>query len=237
MTESLRLDKRLAHMLQCSRREAELYITGGWVRVDGVVVDEPQHRVGDGQKIELDPQARAEPVEPVTILLHQPPDTDPDTAVRLITPASHAQDDPSDRQVLKGHFARLSAALPLQPGAGGLAVFTQDWRVVRKLTDDAYPVEQEYIVEVAGAMAPGGLELLQRGLSFEGRLLPPVKASWQSENRLRFAVKNPRQGQIRSVCEQVGLRVLAMKRIRIGRLPLAKLPPGQWRYVGARERF
>jgi 23S rRNA pseudouridine2604 synthase len=239
MNENLRLAKRLAHLLPCSRREAELYITGGWVKVDGVVVEEPQFRVTDEQKIELDPQAKAEALEPVTILLHQPGDADPQTAVQLVSPASHAPDDPSTRRVLKGHFARLSPALPLQPGAGGLAVFTQDWRVVRKLTDDANPVEQEYIVEVAGVIASGGLELLQHGLSLEGRALPPIKVSWQSENRLRFAIKIPRPDQIRisSMCEQVGLKVVTMKRIRIGRLPMAKLQAGQWRYMDVRERF
>lgn len=237
MSENPRLAKRLALMLPCSRREAELYITGGWVRVDGVVVDEPQFRVGDEQKVELDPQAVAEPQEPVTLLLNQPSDAEPESAAKLISPTSHAPDDPSGRRVLRGHFARLTMALPLQAGAGGLAVFTQDRRVVRKLGDESYPVEQEYIVEVDGEMMPGGLELLQHGLSFEGRALPALKASWQSENRLRFALKNPQPGQIQAMCVQVGLTVVGMKRIRIGRVPMAKLPPGQWRYMDARERF
>jgi 23S rRNA pseudouridine2604 synthase len=236
MTESLRLAKRLAQLLQCSRREAELYIAGGWVRVDGVVVEEPQFRVTD-QKIELDSQARAEPLEPATILLHQPPNIEPEAVVQLISPASHAPDDPSNRHVLKGHFARLSPTLPLQPGAEGLVVFTQDWRVLRKLTEDADRVEQEYVIEVAGTIVPGGLELLRHGLSFKGKALPSIKASWQNENRLRFALKDPLPGQLRHVCEEVGLSVVAMKRIRIGGVPLAKLPPGQWRYLGPRERF
>ncbi len=236
MTESVRLAKRLAHQLPCSRREAELYIKGGWVRVDGVVVEEPQFRVTD-ETIEVDPQAKPEPQEPATLLLHQPPEADPERAVQLISPASHAPDDPNDRRMLKCHFTHLSPTLPLQPGAGGLVVFTQDRRVLRKLTDDADRLEQEYIVEVAGELASGGLERLQHGLSFERRALPPIKVSWQNETRLRFALKEPRPGQIRDMCEQVELRVLAMKRIRIGRLPMAKLPPGQWRYLGPRERF
>jgi len=237
MTDTLRLSKRLAHLLPCSRREAELYITGGWVRVDGVVVEEPQFRVTEGQKIELDPQAKAEPQAPVTFLFNQPPDVDPAEAGRLISPASHMADDPDRRRVLQGHFARLTSPLPLQPGAGGLAVWTQDWRVTRKLTDEARPVEEEYVVEVSGTMTPGGLERLQHGLSFEGRPLPAIKVSWQNENRLRFALKSPRPGQIRSMCEQVGLSVVSMKRLRVGRLSMAKLPPGQWRYLATGERF
>jgi 23S rRNA pseudouridine2604 synthase len=39
------------------------------------------------------------------------------------------------------------------------------------------------------------------------------------------------------MCDSVGLRLLALKRIRIGRVALAQLPPGQWRYMLADERF
>ncbi|RAR51997.1 UNVERIFIED_CONTAM: hypothetical protein C7454_11577 [Acidovorax defluvii] len=42
---------------------------------------------------------------------------------------------------------------------------------------------------------------------------------------------------IPSICEAVGLRVMALKRIRIGRVPLAKVPEGQWRYLQPWERF
>ena len=71
MTEPVRLAKRLAEMLACSRREAEQYIAGGFVRVDGVVIEEPQHRVQD-QKIEISPEASLLGVVPVTLLLHKP---------------------------------------------------------------------------------------------------------------------------------------------------------------------
>ena len=75
------------------------------------------------------------------------------------------------------------------------------------------------------------------GLSFNGRPLQPIKVSWQNENRLRFALKGIRPGQITSMCEAVGLRVEAIKRIRIGRVPLAKVPEGAWRFLQGWERF
>ena len=56
MSEPIRLSKRLIELVGCSRREAELFIEGGWVTVDGEVIDEPQFKV-DNQKVELDPQA------------------------------------------------------------------------------------------------------------------------------------------------------------------------------------
>ena len=51
MTDPIRLSKALAALLPCSRREAELYIEGGWVLVDGEVVDEPQFMVAE-QKVD-----------------------------------------------------------------------------------------------------------------------------------------------------------------------------------------
>ena len=72
MTDSIRLSKRVAELRACSRREAEQIITGGWVRVDGVVIEEPQFRVAD-QHIAIDPQANPAQAEPVTLLLHKPP--------------------------------------------------------------------------------------------------------------------------------------------------------------------
>jgi 23S rRNA pseudouridine2604 synthase len=240
MSDPIRLAKRLAELVHCSRREAELYIAGGWVRVDGVVVEEPQFMVSE-QKVELHPDATLVPVEPVTILLHQPPDVDinADSIKQLLCSDTRAPDDRSGIRLLKQHFVRLTQCLPLQMHASGLAVFTQDYRVTRKLTEDAATIEQEYIVQVAGELVPDGLKLLNHGLSFNGKPLPPVKVSWQNETHLRFAHKGVQPGQIAHMCKAVGLQVqvLAMKRIRIGRLAMSKLPLGRWRYLMPYEKF
>ncbi len=238
MTEPVRLAKRLAALAHCSRREAELYIAGGWVRVDGQVVEEPQFMVSE-QKVELRPDAKPVALEPVTILLHRPHDVelDADAVKRLVCADAHAADDHSGISILKQHLVRLAPYLPLEPHASGLSVLTQDHRVARKLTDDATTIEQEYVVEVAGEPAPDGLKLLNHGLTYNGKALPSVKVSWQSENRLRFALKGVQPGQIAHMCLSVGLQVRSMKRIRIGRVAMAKLPPGRWRYLLPYEKF
>jgi len=249
MTEPVRLAKALAQMLNCSRREAEQYIEGGWVRVDGVVVEEPQFRVGD-QKLELDRDASLLALTPVTLLLHKPAGCEAglDTAsgkpatsaLQLLTPANRSADDRSGIRPLKKHFSAQTLATPLATPASGLVVFTQDWRVARKLSEDASVMEHEVIVEVTGDLAPGGLERLNRvehGFTWNGVLLPPARVSWQNETRLRFALKGERPGQIAYMCEAVGLNVQAMKRIRVGRVPMSSLAPGQWRYLLHQERF
>ena len=249
MTEPVRLAKRLAQMLACSRREAEQYIEGGWVRVDGVVVEEPQFRVL-AQTIELDPDASLLALTPVTLLLHKPAgyeaglDADPARpaapASQLLIAANQFKDDHSGIRPLRKHFSAQTLATPLATPASGLVVFTQDWRVARKLSEDASVMEHEVIVEVSGALAPEGLQRLNRiehGFTFNGVLLPPAKVSWQNETRLRFALKGERPGQIAYMCESVGLSVQAMKRLRVGRVPMSSLPAGQWRYLLPHERF
>lgn len=249
MTEPVRLAKRLAEMLACSRREAEQYIEGGWVTVDGVVVEEPQFRVAE-QRIEVSPDASLLAVTAVTLLLHKPAGYEagqggmPGGATRaaqaLLVPDALWADDTSGIRPLKKHFTGLTMGAPLAPAASGLVVYTQDWRVARKLTEDASVMEHEVIVDVAGIIKPGGLERLNRidhGFTFGGRLLPPAKVSWQNETRLRFALKGEMPGQVAYMCESVGLQVSGMKRIRVGRVPMSSLPAGQWRYLLPHEKF
>jgi 23S rRNA pseudouridine2604 synthase len=234
-----RLAKRVAALLACSRREAEQYIEGGWVRVDGRVVEEPMFRVSN-QKIEIDRDASLLDLADVTLLLHKPPGLAA-TAQQVLSAANHAPGDPGGERVLKRHFAKLTACVPLETAASGLVVFTQDWRVQRKLEEDAAVMEQEVIVEVEGEVAPATLQRLNQGLVVDGRALPPVKVSLNStgddSSKLRFALKGSHPGLLAYLCERVGLRILSIKRLRIGRVAMAQLPVGQWRYLQAHERF
>ncbi len=239
MSEPLRLDKRLVELFHCSRGEAQKYIEGGWVLVDGEVVDLPQFEVLQ-QKVELHPDATLEPTAPVTFLLNMPTGFDsrePTEPLQLITPDSRAADDKSGIRLLKRHFARLKPTAPLEPGATGLLVFSNDWKVVRRLVDDASKNEQEYIVELDREVEAEQLAQLNRPMTFNNWPIPNTKVSRQSETRLRFALKAVRPGQIEFMCQRVGLTVVAMKRIRIGRVAMGKLLPGQWRFLAAGKLF
>jgi 23S rRNA pseudouridine2604 synthase len=244
MTDTaIRLAKRVAEMIPCSRADAERYIAGGWISVDGAVVEEPATRVTDEQDVAIHPDATADEPAPVTILLHKPVGYNSGVgaqgqpaleclAEETLVPADHG-----GQRFLKRHLARLTLTNPLETSASGLVIYTQDFRVARKLVDEGARVEQEYVVEVSGQIRDGGLALLNHGLSFSGKPIAPMKVSWQNETRLRFALKGVRPGQIEHMCRAVGLTVVAMKRIRIGRVSMASLPVGQWRYLHEYERF
>ncbi|HZX26407.1 MAG TPA: RNA pseudouridine synthase [Telluria sp.] len=219
MDDTIRLNKRVAEQFSCSRGDAEAYIEGGWVSVDGVVVEEAGARVRADQAVALQPGAKPERVEPVTIVLHKPAGVA--ASVELITAAGQQ----GGQRFLRRHLHQLELAAPLDDKAAGMVVYTQDYRVARKFRDET--PEHELLVEVTGALAENGLAQLNQGM----------KVSWQSEGRLRFATKVFKPGLVERLCAAVGLKVKGIRRIRIGRIPLAQLPAGQWRYLHPTERF
>lgn len=236
MSAPTRLDKYVAAMLPCSRSEAQQYIEGGWVSVDGVVVEEPQAAVTT-QQVTLAADAQRGAVEPATLLLHKPAGLNLDAALALVRPDTRSAFDMAKVRVLKRHFLRLNAPLPLEDAASGLLVLTQDGRVLRRLTEDASSIEQEFVVEVRGELRPYGMLRLAHGLVYRQRSLPPCKVSWQNEDRLRFAIKHVQPGQLQHMCAEVGLETISLRRLRVGRIPLGKLAPGEWRYLPGGERF
>jgi 23S rRNA pseudouridine2604 synthase len=119
----------------------------------------------------------------------------------------------------------------------GLLVLTQDGRIAKQLIGEDSLVDKEYLVRVQGKLSEKGLALLNHGLSLDGEALKPAKVSWQNEDQLRFTLREGKKRQIRRMCEMVGLKVMGLKRVRIGKVVLGDLPPGQWRYLGEDERF
>jgi 23S rRNA pseudouridine2604 synthase len=244
MTDTVRLATHLATLIGCSRREAEQYIEGGGVRVDGAVVDEPGYRVRPAQTVALAPGARCEPVPPVTLLLNKPAgistnppaDDTPHPLMALLTPANRLQEDREMRWLSK-HGKGQVLLTPLETGATGLVVVSQDHRIVRKLQTEAGKLEQEYVIETESEIDDEALEKLNLDVTPKGRKRPSAKVSRQSENRLRFALKSPEKGQIAQMCDDAGVVIVGMRRTRIGRLPLAPLTPGQWRFLRGYERF
>lgn len=249
-----RLSKHVMALKDCSRKEAEQYIEGGWVRVNGVVVEEPAHRA-NREAVTLDPEASLLNLTTVTLLLNKPAGYSdgteeveptrgrkaPPDARSLLTPQTHWEHDPTETPVLKRHFNQLEADIELENGATGLVVFTQDWRTTRKLTEDMGTMEHEFLVEVKGEVAPEALKPIGYALKDERLDLPTVKVSVSSStpemSRLRFAIKGSHPGLVAYLCGLANLEMLAMRRIRLGRVTLADLPVGQWRFLAGYEKF
>ena len=228
----------------CSRREADAFIERGWVRVDGEVVSELGARAFPKQEITLERAAQARQSARVTILIHKPigyvsgqAEDGYTPAVALVGPQSQFEGDRSGRRFDRAHKQGLAVAGRLDIDSSGLLVLTQDGRVAKYLIGESSPVEKEYLVRVAGELSEDGLKLLNHGLSLDGRNLKPARVRWQNADQLQFVLKEGRKRQIRRMCELVGLKVVGLKRVRIGGVALGDLPQGQWRYLREDERF
>jgi 23S rRNA pseudouridine2604 synthase len=228
-----------------SRREADEWIEAGWVRVDGKVAVLGL-RVQPDVRIEIDPRARREQLQRMTVLLHKPigyvsgqAEDGHEPAAVLVKRENRWSEDRTHGPT--GTLRGLAPAGRLDIDSTGLLVLTQDGRVARTLIGDDSPIEKEYLVRVRrvqpGPLPPDAMAALQHGLMLDGKALRPAKVSWANEDQLRFVLREGRKRQIRRMCELVGLDVTGLKRVRIGSVVLGKLPLGQWRYLRPDESF
>jgi 23S rRNA pseudouridine2604 synthase len=244
--EGVRLSKVLSDRGQASRREADDWISAGWVRVNGRLAVLGQRVQGD-ERIDIDPAARKEQLRRVTILVHKPigyvsgqAEDGYEPAVVLVKPENRWEED-RGLPWHDGHGRGLAPAGRLDIDSTGLLVLTQDGRIARHLIGEDSDVEKEYLVRVEpmaeGSFNPDDIERLRHGLELDGKQLKPAKVSWANEDQLRFVLREGRKRQVRRMCELVGLKVTGLKRVRIGSVTLGKLPLGQWRYLRDDERF
>ena len=247
-----RLNKRMAELGLCSRREADDWIARGWVRVNGqaAVMGQP---VAQDARIEIDRQAEQQQRQQVTILINKPvgyvsaqAEDGHEPAVVLVQPQNRWRECNSRMRWGHEQLRGLAPAGRLDIDSIGLLVMTQDGRVARQLIGEDSTIEKEYLVRVSygaetlnvqTAFPPEKLRLLCHGLSLDGQALRPAQVSWQNPEQLRFVLREGKKRQIRRMCEQVGLLVTGLKRVRIGNVNLGHLPVGQWRYLAPHEHF
>ncbi|MBR7059052.1 MAG: pseudouridylate synthase, partial [Neisseriaceae bacterium] len=119
----------------------------------------------------------------------------------------------------------------------GLLVLTQDGTIAKKIIGKDSHIDKEYLVRISGRLSDEGLRLLNHGLSLDGKKLRPAKVIRQNENQLNFILYEGKKRQIRRMCELVGVSVIGLKRVRIGKIRLGALPIGKWRILKSHESF
>jgi 23S rRNA pseudouridine2604 synthase len=225
------------------------------VRVDGkpAVMGQP---VASNARIEIDCVAEQQQKQQVTILINKPvgyvsgqAEDGHEPAVALVQPGNRWAECNSRMRWGFDQLRGLAPAGRLDIDSIGLLVLTQDGRVARQLIGEDSGIEKEYLVRVSlgdlrgennnvqALFDPEKLKLLCHGLSLDGQLLRPAQVSWQNPEQLLFVLRQGKKRQIRRMCEQVGLYVTGLKRVRIGRVNLGHLPVGQWRYLMPHEGF
>ena len=259
-----RLNKRMAELGMCSRREADDWVANGWVKVNGVVA-EMGLQVLPTDKIDVDRAAKGKQANQITILINKPmgyvssqAEDGHEPAVTLFTPQNRWADDNARFFWSHAQLPGLAPCGRLDIDSIGLLVMTQDGRIARQLIGEDAAMEKEYLVrveyykdgnmsdqspmlpinsDVQAAFPPALLNKLRFGLSLDGQPLKHAKVEWQNPEQLRFVLTEGKKRQIRRMCEQVGLKVVGLKRVRIGNIVLGNLPVGQWRYLAPHEKF
>ena len=237
--EETRLSKYLAHQGLCSRREADKYIADGLVTVDGVIVREAWFRINDNHTVELKAAAKTQQESRLTIIINKPlglvssqPEDGYESAVSLLIPENYFGED--SVPIIRNRDT-LAPAGRLDINSTGLLILTQDGRVARQLIGNNVQVEKEYLVRFSGHISQHQLHQLRHGLELDGRQLKPAKIKQINDEQFKIILIEGRKRQIRRMCDLVGIKIRALKRVRIGQLKLGKLPSGMWRALEKTE--
>lgn len=254
----VRLNKRMSELGLCSRREADVYIERGDVMVNGEVVRAPGTKVKEDTVVTLSPSALAQQSNKLTVLINKPvglvssnPEHGHTPAIRHITREWWFNESSDQRK----NWCPFERAWPRRWNQGmaplgrldhdseGLLLFSHDGILAKSLIGEGSNVEKEYLVRVSSFSPNPDVDFLidervawlREGLHLDGSALLPAKVKVLSRDTFKVSLKEGKKRQIRRMCEQVGLQVTGLRRLRIGGLYLGDLSPGNWRFLHPSE--
>jgi len=226
----MRIHKAMARAGVASRREAERMIEAGQVRVNGEDVRQPGRLLAPGDALEVGGRKVAWEERPAPELwaLYKPK--------RCVCTLN----DPQGRRTVKDYFPRSAQRLfpvgRLDYDAEGLLLLTSDGALAQRVMHPSFGVPRIYLVKVRGAVLPGTLRDLARGVELEGRLRQPARTrvlhKVNDKTWLEVVLKEGLQHHIKKMFQAVGHHVLKIKRYQIGPIELGNLLPGQSRRLG-----
>ncbi len=225
-----RLQKIIAASGLMARRKAEEAIEAGRVTVNGL----PAH-IGDSADPEtdvilVDGKTLPSVARMLTIMLHKP---------RGVVTTLHDEKGRRDvTEFIRGLPERLVPVGRLDMDSEGLLLMTNDGALANRLMHPSHEVEKVYRTWVRGDAA-AGIQRLRQPMELDGYRLHPAKVKLLEPTTdgavLEISIHEGRNRQVRRMCEQVGLTVTRLCRVREGGLVLGDLRPGQWRELTEEE--
>lgn len=225
-----RLQKILSSRGICSRRKAEELIAAGKVTVNGIAA-----AVGDMADPEVDEilvEGKSLPTREsyVYILLNKPRG--------YVTTMSDEKGRPTAAELVADCGIRVYPVGRLDMDSEGLLLFTNDGDFANMLMHPKHEVEKTYDTWVTG-YNPGCFKRLGEPMELDGyRLRVPKLKLLKVEGtnaRIHITIHEGRYRQVRRMCQQAGMHVTRLRRIREGKLSLGDLPKGKWRYLTTEE--
>ena len=225
MTDSMRINKYLAHQGYCSRREADTFIANGLVTINGKVATMGQQvHKGDSVKIKqknLPSKRYLAYYKGRGIITHSPAENETDIVAKLAQDYSITGVYPIGR---------------LDKDSEGLIILTDDGRVTGPLLDPDQAHEREYEVSVDKPINQWFLKHMTEGVNIEGYTTKPaIVTPLRNQKRFKVILTEGKKHQIRRMCAALGYQVTELKRVRIMHINLDGLKPNQYRKIDGTE--
>ncbi|HYN01073.1 MAG TPA: pseudouridine synthase [Vicinamibacteria bacterium] len=238
------LARALSKFGVASRREAERWIADGRVRVNGLLERTPSRWIDPARdRVEVDERRVGDDTPRVVIALHKPKG--------LVTTRADPGGRPTVYDALGDVGRWVFPVGRLDRETSGLLILTNDHRLGERLTDPEHHVPKTYHARVLGLPGEEALRALREGLPLEdGTLTRPAEvrvlgtprgatsppgANDQGSTWLEIVLTEGKNRQVRRMGAAVGHEVVDLVRVRIGRLDLGELAPGEWRELGPEE--
>lgn len=218
MEGPIRINKYLRDRGLASRREADELIAAGKVFVNGGRAKEGM-MIGEKDKVEV---RQAEKKAYRYLAYYKPRGL-----------ATQAQ--PGKESVIsEWHGKGLFPIGRLDKESEGLIILTNDRRLTLKILGTE--MGKEYLVRVREPLRPNVATIFKKGMQTEplGKLLP-AEAEIKDRHNLRVVLREGKKHQIRIMLAELGYTVESLKRIRIGRIPLGSLKPGEVRDLSEKD--
>jgi len=216
----MRLAKYLAHAGIASRRASEVIIADGRVTIAGKTVTDPARDVDDSSDVAVDGRAIA-PEEHETYVVNKP--------AGVVSTASDTHGRPTIVDLV-GSDRRLYPVGRLDADSTGLILLTNDGALAERLTHPRYEVEKVYHVKVDPQRpSERALRALREGIELDDGRTAPARARFVEPGVVEIAIHEGRNRQVRRMCEAVGHRVVALRRVAFGPLRLGRLGVGDAR--------
>ncbi len=213
-----------------SRRAAETLIEQGQVKVDGRVATLGMSADPREQVIEVSGKRLRRKPETMTVVLYKPRG--------YLTTCSDEKGRRTVMDLIKDVPERLVPVGRLDMDTEGLLLLSNDGALVQRLTHPSFAVEKEYWAWVKGEVE-SAIKTLSSPMTIEGVSVRPAKVHIERvlevNTVLSITISEGRHHQVRLMCEQAGLTLSKLRRVRHGSLVLHGLKPGQWRKLAARE--
>ena len=224
----MRLDKYLSKSLHITRKEAKELIREGRVKVNGEVIKNPNYKVKEGERVEVEGK-ELKPKEKVYILLYKPKG--------YLSTTEREAEHPSFLELVEEKFGgrKLFAAGRLDVDAEGLLFITDDGELAHRLTHPKWKVEKEYIVELDKDFRDEDLEKLKE-VKVDDKPVALVEAEKLGDKKLRVILTEGRHHIVKRMFKALGYNVVSLKRTRIGSLKLPEdFEPGDYRELSEEE--